>query len=235
MSWNMTGTQVALARHRLSAATSASRPERNRRAARSSAEKVPEHCLPIAYLPANIVRRTSASKQPDTRCQDPMHQNAGALIARLHADAFNGAQNPMHQKDRRCRLQVRPVRRENARPLPAPTFADTLGCRRTPYTRAMLATPPAKVASDRTVATELDTPWRKPGPPAGGQRAEGSSARSPCTYSPVIPHGAPIAAATETAHAPEGTSPCPGAKPRLSWAATARRAAKEARLNADAE
>jgi hypothetical protein len=193
MSWNMTGTQVALARHRLSAAASALRTERNRRAMRSSAEKVPEYGLPIAHLPANIVRRTSASKQPDLRCQDPKHQNAEALIARLRADASNGGKNPMHQKDRRCRLLL---------------YADTLGCGRTPYTRAMLATPPAKVASDRTVATEPHTPWRKPGAPAGGQRTEDCRARTPCTYSSVIPHGTPIAAATETAHAPEGTSPC---------------------------
>ena len=196
---------------------------------RSSPEKVPERGLPIAHLPANIIHRTSASKQPDIRCQDPMHQNTEALIARLRANAFNGVKNPMHQKDRRCRLQVRPVRRENARPLPAPIFADALGCGRTPYTRAMLATPPTKVASDRTVVTESHAPWRKPGPPGGGQRAENSTARTPCTYSPVIPHGTPIAAATETAHAPEGTSRCPDAKLRLSWAATALRAAKEAK------
>jgi hypothetical protein len=52
---------------------------------------------------------------------------------------------------------------------------------------------------------------------------------------PITPHSTPIAAATETARAPEGTSPCPDARPRLSRAATVRHMAKEERFNADAE
>ena len=83
MSWNMTGTQAILMRRHLSAAASASRPERNRQTARFGPEKVPEYGLRIAHLPANAVRRNSTAGTIARPLQDPMHHRTVRLTEQV--------------------------------------------------------------------------------------------------------------------------------------------------------